>query len=73
MREVEAVQLACHHCQSPIELATVPASGEVLCAACGSTFRVEDDATVTWSEAACGRKLGRFELLPPTAGGCPRP
>jgi WD40 repeat protein len=69
LREVEAVQLACPHCQSPIELATLPASGEVLCAACGSTFRIEDDATVTWSEAACGRKLGRFELLSAVGSG----
>jgi serine/threonine-protein kinase len=57
------VHLICPHCQGPIELVTLPATGEVLCAACGSTFRVESDATLTWSGADRGRKLGRFELL----------
>src|SRR4051812_31511466 len=67
--EVHAAQLACPHCLCPIELATLPASGEVLCASCGSTFRVEADATVTWSGAVRGRKLGRFELQSPVGTG----
>src|SRR5262245_43142326 len=32
-------------------------------------FRVEADATATWSETACGRKLGRFELLSAVGSG----
>jgi hypothetical protein len=57
------MHLLCPHCQNPIELVTIPASHEVLCASCGSTFRVESETTVTWSGAVCGRRLGRFELL----------
>jgi len=57
------LHLSCPHCQNPIELVTLPASGEVLCAACGSTFRVESETTVTWGGTIKGKKLGRFELL----------
>src|SRR4051812_2705297 len=57
------MHLFCPHCQIPIELVTLPASGEVLCASCGSTFRVESDDTLTWSGAGHGERLGRFELL----------
>jgi tRNA A-37 threonylcarbamoyl transferase component Bud32 len=52
----------CPHCQNPIELDTVPASGEVRCASCGSTFRIESDSTRSWGGSVRGRKLGRFEL-----------
>src|SRR5262249_35229238 len=49
--------LFCPHCHNPIELAASP-TGEVLCPACGSTFRVHDDrATAPAGEA---RALGRF-------------
>jgi hypothetical protein len=56
------MHLLCPHCRCLIELDTLPASGELLCTSCGSTFRVEADATVTWTETGRGRKLGRFEL-----------
>ena len=50
------------HCQNPIELADVPASGEVTCAECGSSFNL--DPYLTRSEAtAAGKRLGKFELL----------
>src|SRR5262245_7944412 len=56
------MHLICPHCQNPIELVTLTASGEVLCAACGSTFRVEADTTVDWNGTSRGGNLGRFEL-----------
>ena len=56
------MHLNCPHCQNPIELVTLTASGEVLCAACGSTFRVETEPTVTWCGTSRGGNLGRFEL-----------
>src|SRR5262249_5823261 len=51
------------HGQTPIELATLPASGAMPCPACGSTFPREGDTTVSRDHLARGRKLGRFELL----------
>jgi eukaryotic-like serine/threonine-protein kinase len=63
LSEDETLHLSCPHCQNPIELVTLPAMGEVLCAACGSTFRVETEATLSWGGPAEVKKLGRFELL----------
>jgi WD40 repeat protein/tRNA A-37 threonylcarbamoyl transferase component Bud32/Flp pilus assembly protein TadD len=59
----------CPHCQNPIELATLPASGEVVCAVCGSTFRLDDGSTASWGRTAHGRTLGRFELLQAVGSG----
>jgi hypothetical protein len=41
-----SIHLRCPHCQNPIELAALPDSDEVLCAMCGSTFRLETESTV---------------------------
>jgi WD40 repeat protein/tRNA A-37 threonylcarbamoyl transferase component Bud32 len=57
------IHLRCPHCQNPIELATLPDSGEVHCALCGSTFRLEGGSTVSSGGATHGQKLGRFELI----------
>src|SRR5947209_7960928 len=67
--EVEAVHLICPHCQNPIELVTLPDSGEVLCGSCGSTFRIEPDATVSLGSSIRGRRLGRFELIAAVGSG----
>src|SRR5437588_492997 len=63
------MHLICPHCQSPIELVTPPASSEVLCASCGSTFRVESDTTLTWRGDERDRRIGRFELLSTAGSG----
>jgi WD40 repeat protein/tRNA A-37 threonylcarbamoyl transferase component Bud32 len=56
------MHLRCPHCRNPIELADVPGTGELTCAACGSSLRLDPDATQ--SEAAgAGKRLGKFELL----------
>jgi WD40 repeat protein/tRNA A-37 threonylcarbamoyl transferase component Bud32 len=59
----------CPHCRNPIELAAVPDSGEVLCTLCGSTFRLDEGNTATWSRTLHRRTLGRFELLEAVGSG----
>jgi eukaryotic-like serine/threonine-protein kinase len=61
--------LCCPHCQNPIKLATLPAPGEVHCAACGSTFLLESGSTASLSGVTGGQKLGRFELLATVGSG----
>jgi WD40 repeat protein/tRNA A-37 threonylcarbamoyl transferase component Bud32 len=63
------LHIRCPHCQNPIELTTLPASGEVTCSACGSTFRLEGETTVSRDQLARGRTLGRFELLAAVGSG----
>jgi WD40 repeat protein/tRNA A-37 threonylcarbamoyl transferase component Bud32 len=63
------MHILCPHCQSPVELVKLPASGEVLCASCGSTFRVESGPTATWGPGGAGRSIGRFELLEAVGSG----
>jgi WD40 repeat protein/tRNA A-37 threonylcarbamoyl transferase component Bud32 len=36
---------------------------EILCRACGSAFRLHQDATKTWTQLAGRRTLGHFELI----------
>jgi WD40 repeat protein/tRNA A-37 threonylcarbamoyl transferase component Bud32 len=59
----------CPHCQNPIELVEMPASGAMVCTVCGSTFRIEEGSTATWSRTAHGRALGRFELIAAVGAG----
>jgi serine/threonine protein kinase/ribosomal protein S27E len=56
------VHIRCPHCRNPIELVGLPA-GEVVCPACGSTFRLERESTASWSPRGGQRRLGRFELI----------
>jgi len=56
------MHILCPHCGSPIEIVRLPTSGEMLCDSCGSTFRVEGEATVTM-DVGGRRHFGRFELL----------
>src|SRR5262249_32253051 len=55
-----AQRLRCAHCQSPMQLAD-DCADEVLCPACGSTFRVrEARQTTTGSDM---RQMGKFQVL----------
>jgi WD40 repeat protein/tRNA A-37 threonylcarbamoyl transferase component Bud32 len=54
------MHLLCPHCRNAIELVKLT-SEEILCPACGSTFRVETETTAPWTPDQ--RKLGRFELI----------
>src|SRR5262249_1713840 len=56
------MHIVCPHCKSPIELVQAPDSREILCASCGSTFRLEEGSTATMLGGA-RRVLGRFELI----------
>jgi WD40 repeat protein/tRNA A-37 threonylcarbamoyl transferase component Bud32 len=57
------VHILCPHCRNPIELAGLPAATEeVVCPACGSTFRLERESTASWKPRG-GQRLGRFELI----------
>ncbi len=63
------MHFVCPHCNSPIELAEQPALREILCESCGSTFRIESQATATWGSDNGQRVLGRFELLSVVGAG----
>jgi hypothetical protein len=54
--------VACPHCQSSVEQADLNAQ-EILCPACGFSFRLERDSTVDWASSRGPRTLGKFELI----------
>jgi tetratricopeptide (TPR) repeat protein/tRNA A-37 threonylcarbamoyl transferase component Bud32 len=56
------MHLICPHCRNPVEVVTTPRDAEVLCPSCGSTFRLEPEATQSWRSLK-GKNLGRFELI----------
>src|SRR5262249_61444737 len=56
------MQIICSECRSTIELAALPREGNVVCPACGSSFRVEiGDATTDWRPGT--DMLGRFRIV----------
>src|SRR5262245_40787199 len=60
--------VACPHCQSSVEQADLDAQ-EILCPACGSSFRLERDSTVDWASSRGPRTLGEFELIEAVGSG----
>jgi serine/threonine protein kinase len=54
------MHLNCPHCRNPIELVEQPPE-EVVCPCCGSTFRLDTEATVSWRPSQ--RLIGRFEIV----------
>jgi serine/threonine protein kinase len=54
--------ILCTHCRNPIELVGLT-SDDVVCPACGSTFRLEWETTASWGLRGDRRRLGRFELI----------
>ena len=56
------------HCQNPIELVKLVPHEEIVCPSCGSSFRLEADATTDWRPNEF-RKLRRFELLDTLGSG----
>jgi serine/threonine protein kinase len=57
------MQVACPHCQNTIEVEQLSSVKEILCTACGSTFRLDPVSTAAWSPPEGQRKLGKFELI----------
>jgi tetratricopeptide (TPR) repeat protein/tRNA A-37 threonylcarbamoyl transferase component Bud32 len=60
--------VACPHCQSSVEQADLSAR-EILCPACGSSFRLEQDSTLDWASSRGPRTLGKFELIEAVGSG----
>src|SRR5690349_18506211 len=60
--------VACPHCHSSVELADLDAR-EILCPACGSSFRPEGDSTVDWASSRGPRTLGNFEIIEAVGSG----
>jgi WD40 repeat protein len=56
------MHLRCPHCKNLVELADVPSLAEISCAACGSSFRLDQMPTTAWDEFA-GKRFGRFEVV----------
>ena len=55
------MQLRCPHWQHLIELVDEQAAEEILCAACGSSFRPEQERTPTYVGVQV--QIGKFQLL----------
>jgi tRNA A-37 threonylcarbamoyl transferase component Bud32 len=55
------MHILCPHCHNPIEVVKLTPHEEIACPSCGSSFRLETDAT-TDQEHGSLQKLGRFEL-----------
>jgi eukaryotic-like serine/threonine-protein kinase len=56
------MQALCPHCHNAVDLATLAPREEVVCPACGSSFRPEVEGTTDLSPPG-PRRLGRFELM----------
>ena len=56
------IHILCPHCRNPIELVGLTVA-DVVCPACGSTFRLERESTASWGLRGGQRRLGRFELI----------
>jgi 18S rRNA m6A1832 methyltransferase subunit Trm112p-like protein len=54
--------LTCPHCQSPVE-PTEPDAQEILCPACGSTFRLAQEATISWTPSSGPSTIGKFAVI----------
>jgi WD40 repeat protein/tRNA A-37 threonylcarbamoyl transferase component Bud32 len=57
------MHLLCPHCHNTVELDGTTTPGEVLCRACGASFRLEPEATTDWGPRDGERKLGKYELI----------
>src|SRR6266849_228438 len=54
------MQLHCPHCRNPIEVAIQDTPPEIVCPACGSTFRLDSLATTAWTPS---QLFGKFEVI----------
>ncbi|MBI1914702.1 MAG: protein kinase [Planctomycetes bacterium] len=56
------MHILCPHCHNPIEVVKLSPREEIACPSCGSSFRLETEATTGW-ERGPGQKFGKFELM----------
>src|SRR3954469_24917148 len=61
------MHILCPHCQGPIEVVDLRATAEVTCASCGSTVRLQPDATPSWKSDR--GMIGPFELIEEVGSG----
>jgi WD40 repeat protein/tRNA A-37 threonylcarbamoyl transferase component Bud32 len=54
------MELHCPHCRNPISLQHSDTLADIVCPACGSTFRLEDVGTTDWTPA---QRFGKFEVI----------
>jgi WD40 repeat protein len=57
------MHIVCPHCRNPIELVETAVLDEIFCPSCGSSFRLERQATTSFNPADGRRDLGGFQLL----------
>jgi serine/threonine protein kinase len=62
------MRILCPNCENPVEWEEDRAT-EILCPACGSTFRLELGTTTGWIPQDGRQKLGKFELIEPVGIG----
>src|SRR5437867_4220855 len=62
-RQTVAMHVICPHCQNRVDVEDISTLTEILCEACGSSFRLAPAATTAWNPQDGQRKLGKFELL----------
>ena len=55
--------LVCPHCHNALVLGEHPPTEEILCPVCGSSFRLEPEATTDWRSRDDRRTLGKYELI----------
>jgi ribosomal protein S27E len=55
------IRLNCPHCENPIAIVEEAPDEDVVCPSCGSSFRVDSERTVSWSQDKLP-KLENFEL-----------
>jgi tRNA A-37 threonylcarbamoyl transferase component Bud32 len=63
------MHVRCPHCHNPIELVENTLPDTIFCPSCGSSFRLERQATTAWNPADGRRDLGRFQLLDVVGSG----
>jgi WD40 repeat protein/tRNA A-37 threonylcarbamoyl transferase component Bud32 len=54
------MDLHCPHCRNPIQLTDSETQAEIVCPACGSTFRLDDLSTTVWTPA---QRFGKYEVI----------
>ncbi|HEV3118173.1 MAG TPA: hypothetical protein VGY58_14070, partial [Gemmataceae bacterium] len=54
------MDLHCPYCRNPINIADTDTRADIVCPACGSTFRLEDIGTTGWTPA---QQFGKFEVI----------
>jgi len=56
------IRLNCPHCQNPIAVVDDTAGDDVTCPSCGSSFRLDQDRTLSWQPEKLPQ-LGKFQLI----------